>query len=174
MSKIIPTLSLVLALFSTQLMAAENCPIPNQVQFEQVGKTRLKVLFWSVYDADLWTDSGTYQQFERRVLRLNYLRDIAADDLVDTTADEWRRLGIEVTAEHQQWLTELRTMWPDVKKGDCIMLVEDEQGHTEFYNAKGSLGRIESDLFTDHFLAIWLAENSRFDDERKQLIGVSP
>lgn len=174
MGKYLPCLSLVLLLLSAPVTASENCPIPNQEQYEQVGKTRLKVLFWSIYDADLWTDTGRYDQFNQRVLRLNYLRSISADDLVDTTADEWQRLGIELTADHQQWLIELRRMWPDVDKGDCLMLVENQQGHAQFYNAEGTLGGIESQLFTDHFLAIWLAENSRFDDERKQLLGVSP
>jgi hypothetical protein len=166
--------SFFLLLFSTPVWAAGNCPIPNQSDFEQVGKTRLKVLFWSVYDAELWTDSGNYEQFNQRVLRLNYLRNIAADDLVDSTGEEWQRLGIELSAEHQQWLSDLRTMWPDVRKGDCLMLVETSQGHAQFFNATGPLGTIESDLFTEHFLAIWLAENSRFADERNQLIGVTP
>lgn len=174
MPKIRLLVSILVGLFSVGVSAAEQCPIPNQTAFQQVGETRLKVLFWSIYDAELWTDSGDYSSFTQRVLRLNYLRSISADDLVDTTGDEWQRLGIELTAEHQQWLSELRTMWPDVNEGDCLMLVEDSQGHAEFYNAKGSLGRIESAIFTDHFLAIWLAENSRFDDERKQLLGVSP
>ncbi|CAI8152618.1 MAG: Uncharacterised protein [Pseudidiomarina mangrovi] len=178
MPKIRPLLSLLAGVLAAtgaaNAEAAEQCAIPDQSAFEQVGQTRLKVLFWSIYDAELWTDSGDYSSFTQRVLRLNYLRSISADDLVDTTGDEWQRLGIELSADHQQWLSELRAMWPDVNEGDCLMLVEDNQGHAEFYNANGSLGRIESAIFTDHFLAIWLAENSRFDDERKQLLGVSP
>ena len=173
MANLVRLLSLVTLLACSPVLAAENCPIPNQSDFEQVGKTRLKVLFWSVYDAELWTDSGNYEAFNQRVLRLNYLRNIAADDLVDTTGDEWQRLGIELTADHQQWLIELRNMWPDVRKGDCLMLVENDAGYANFYNAAGLLGTIESPVFTEHFLAIWLAENSRFDDERNQLIGVN-
>lgn len=173
MPKLAAVLSLVALLLTSSVEAAQNCPIPHQNTFEQVGKTRLKVLFWSVYDAELWTDSGNYQQYNQRLLRLNYLRNIAAADLVESTSDEWQRLGIELSAEHQQWLDELRKMWPDVRKGDCLMLVEDSQGHAQFFNASGQLGTIESALFTDHFLAIWLAENSRFDNERNQLIGVN-
>jgi hypothetical protein len=174
MSKLLALASLLLALTSSAVTAQESCPIPPEKSFEQVGKTRLKVLFWSVYDAELWTDSGNYPSYNQRLLRLRYLRSIAADDLVDTTADEWQRLGIELTAEHRTWLTNLRSMWPNVNKGDCLMLVEDDNGFADFYNANGLLGTIESQLFTDQFLAIWLDEKSRFDDERKQLIGVTP
>jgi len=78
MPKLAAVLSLVALLLTSSVEAAQNCPIPDQNTFEQVGKTRLKVLFWSVYDAELWTDSGNYQQYNQRLLRLNYLRNIAA------------------------------------------------------------------------------------------------
>ena len=62
-------------------------------------------------------------------------------------------------------------MWPNVTKGDCITLVETSQGYAEFYGSEGLLGEIPAKQFTDDFLAIWLAEESRFKTERNELIG---
>lgn len=149
------------------------CEPESAQELKPVGKTRLSVWFWDVYDAQLLTDSGNYEDYERRALRLSYLRDIEAQDLVDTTKEEWQRMAIEISAEHEQWLKDLNTMWPDVSEGDCLMLVETEQGHSTFYNAKGRLGEISSAQFTDDFLAIWLSPNSRFKEERNELIGAT-
>jgi hypothetical protein len=147
------------------------CDPDSAKKLKPVGETRLSVWFWDVYDAQLLTDSGNYNDYDRRALRLSYLRDIEASDLVETTKEEWQRLGIDVSSEHQQWLSELNAMWPDVSNGDCLMLVENEQGHSTFYNAEKRLGEIPSAQFTDDFLAIWLSPNSRFKDERNELIG---
>ncbi|WP_417681496.1 chalcone isomerase family protein [Pseudidiomarina aquimaris] len=147
------------------------CEPDSAQDLQAVGKTRLSVWFWDVYDAQLLTDSGNYDDYDRRALRLSYLRDIKAKDLVETTKEEWQRMDIAVTSEHEQWLEKLQEMWPDVSNGDCLMLVETEQGHSSFYNAEGRLGGIDSAQFTDDFLAIWLSPNSRFKDERNELIG---
>ncbi|CUA82547.1 chalcone isomerase family protein [Pseudidiomarina woesei] len=141
-------------------------------ELKPVGKTRLQVWFWDVYDAELRTETGAYtDEAQQRALQLSYLRDIKAKDLVDTTAEEWERLQITITADHQQWLNRLQEMWPNVTEGDCITLVETNEGHAQFFGPEGELGVIESAQFTDDFLAIWLDKNSRFKSERNELIG---
>lgn len=149
------------------------CEPESAQNLQPVGKTRLSVWFWDVYDAQLLTDTGNYDEFNRRALRLTYLREIEAKDLVDTTKEEWQRMDIKITEEHEQWLTKLQDMWPDVSNGDCLMLVETEQGYSTFYNAEGRLGAIKSAQFTDDFLAIWLSPQSRFKEERNELIGAT-
>lgn len=163
--------ALVVSGFHTVAVASQ-CSVDAFDSLQKVGETRLSVWFWDVYDAELRTDTGAFENAQQRALQLSYLRDIQAKDLVDTTAEEWQRLGITVSTEHEQWLQELRKMWPNVSEGDCITLLETEQGHAKFYDPKGELGEIASAQFTDDFLAIWLDENSRFKKERNQLIGV--
>ncbi|WP_411358322.1 chalcone isomerase family protein [Pseudidiomarina salilacus] len=153
--------------------ALASCQTERLSDLDAVGKTRLSVLFWDVYDAELFTDSGNYDTYAQRALRLSYLRDIEAQDLVDTTREEWERLDIKITSEHEQWLSDLAQMWPDVQEGDCLMLLETAEGHSEFYNAETKLGEIPSATFTEDFLAIWLSPESRFRDERDELIGAS-
>lgn len=170
-----------LAAFSGALMAAlitapaqaSQCAASYAEDLELVGETRLSVMFWDVYDARLYTESGEYKDAKQRVLRLDYLRDIEAADLVETTEEEWERLDYEVDAESKEWLAALAEMWPDVSEGDCITLRETSDGYAEFYGNDGLLGTIESATFTQRFLDIWLAEKSRFEDERNELIGAS-
>jgi len=152
---------------------ANECAVSYADDLKLVGETRLSVMFWDVYDARLYTDSGAYEDAKQRLLRLDYLRDIDASDLVETTAEEWERLDYEIDSETKDWLASLSDMWPNVKEGDCITLRETENGYAEFYGNDGLLGTVESKTFTQRFLDIWLAENSRFEDERNELIGES-
>lgn len=161
----------MIMVFATSSYASQCAAVEPFKELKPVGKTRLLVWFWDVYDAELRTETGAYENAQRRALQLNYLRDIKAKDLVDTTEEEWQRLNIRVSDEHKQWLQRLETMWPNVRKGDCITLVETIDGHAQFFGPEGELGVVESAQFTDDFLAIWLDEKSRFKSERDELIG---
>ncbi|WP_113905766.1 chalcone isomerase family protein [Aliidiomarina celeris] len=164
---------LLAATASTEAHSAqclEAIDLPQKV--ERVGETRLRVMFFKVYDALLATNTGDFPNYQTLALELNYLRNIKADTLVDTTADEWKKQGIEVTAEHEQWLTTLRSIWPDVQEGDCLVALHERSQGLRFYNANGELGIIESDTFAEDFLAIWLGEKSSFEKNRDQLLGV--
>ncbi|MDN7124201.1 chalcone isomerase family protein [Pseudidiomarina sp. 1APP75-32.1] len=170
MANVLITITLLTGLLASGAASAQCSPTAAS-SLQTVGSTRLSVWFWDVYDAELLTDSGNYKDYDRRALRLSYLREIEAADLVDTTKEEWQRLGIEITPTHQQWLAKLNRIWPDVQAGDCLMLVENAQGQSQFFNTDKELGTIESSEFTDDFLAIWLSPDSRFKEERNELIG---
>lgn len=159
----------IIALFSLNSYAAE-CTASVPDDFSKVGQTRLSVYFWDVYDATLYSPSGKYKQDERQALLLEYLRDIKAKDLIETTEEEWQKLELN-SDKHEQWLEKLDAIWPDIKEGDCLLLVEKKDGAAEFYQGDKLLGEIEDKDFTEQFLAIWLSENSRFESERNELIG---
>ncbi|NQZ15954.1 MAG: chalcone isomerase family protein [Idiomarina sp.] len=161
--------ALLVSALSTPAFAA-SCEASVPGDFSKVGETRLSVLFWDVYDATLYSPSGEYEKSERQALNLNYLRDIDADDLIETTEEEWQKLKLD-SSEHEGWLAKLKDIWPNIKKGDCLLLVESDNGYAEFYQGEELLGTVESQVFTDQFLAIWLSPESRFEDERNELVG---
>lgn len=161
--------ALLVSALSTPAFAA-SCEASVPGDFSKVGETRLSVLFWDVYDATLYSPSGEYEKSEQQALNLNYLRDIDADDLIETTEEEWQKLKLD-SSEHEGWLAKLKDIWPNIKKGDCLLLVESDNGYAEFYQGEELLGTVESQEFTDQFLAIWLSPESRFEDERNELVG---
>src|SRR5690606_21102344 len=112
-------------------------------------------MFWDVYDAQLYSDSGNYEDAEKTALKLTYLRDIDAEDLVETTQEEWERLDYEIDDQAKSWLSKLNEIWPDVTDGDCIMLVTEADGTSIFYGNDGELGRVDDKDFSERFLAIW-------------------
>lgn len=160
-----------LAGLPTTAVAQQQCYSSVTSELEAVGETRLRVYFFRVYDATLFTDSGSYPDDTQVALQLNYLRSIRASQLVDTTRDEWEKLGYDIDDQAEQWLEQLAQIWPDVDQGDCLIAHTQSNQGVRFYNDQGALGEIEDSEFTERFLAIWLSENSSFRRNRDELVG---
>ena len=78
--------------FSLCLLALLLAGNAQAEQLQLVGKARLEVLFWSIYDSRLYTADGSYTDGQRPLrLELEYLRDIEAADLVEQTRNEWHQ-----------------------------------------------------------------------------------
>ena len=87
-------------LYTVLLTAFANAQAVPWERLQLTGEARLKVLFWNVYDARLFTADGNYVDDRYPVaLQLNDLRDIDKDDLVDETLNQWRQQGLT----HLRW-----------------------------------------------------------------------
>ncbi len=135
------------------------------------GEARLKVLFWNVYDARLYTADGRYRERSYPIaLQLDYLRDIESADLVDETLRQWQQQGLDENPKIGDWLGQLGELWPDVTEDDAITLVVDAGGASRFYFNDTLLGGIDDPEFADYFAAIWLSDNTTSPRVREQLI----
>lgn len=143
-------------------------------QFRTVGEGHFRYLFWSLYDAQLKTQDGSFQSVKSNkplALTLTYQREISRDDFVEATLDQWRHLFGEVSASQTQWGQQLRQIWRDVKQGDRLSCIVDERGHAHFYLNQQLLGAVVDPLFSEQFLAIWLDERTSAPTLRRQLLG---
>ena len=142
-------------------------------KLKQVGEAKLKILFWDVYNSSLYNQTGKYQadQFPQ-ALNINYLRDIDAEDLIGRTQDEWEKLGID-KAVYAPWITLLTDIFPDIKKGDTLLLNVSENHKSEFFFNGKTIGQITDQTFGINFLRIWLDENSSYPKVRNKLIGLN-
>ncbi|WP_194755550.1 chalcone isomerase family protein [Aliidiomarina indica] len=145
----------------------------TQVEFHKVGETRLRVMFFRIYDAALYSDTGDYEDAQALALKINYARSFSASDLVEQTRDEWERMGYSIDAQKQEWLETLSGIWPDVGRGECIVAHTFGNGQTFFHGQQGFLGVIDAEEFAERFLGIWLSEDARFRSNRDELVGIS-
>ena len=176
----ISILMLVIAWCITGLaQAAVKSPLPEVVKlqwqgFEMVGQTTLKRFGLHIYDASFWVLEDKLPDFMNSntcALSITYARNIRAKNLLSNTKKEWNRLGLADKHPIDAWLKILKNLWPDVKKGDQLVVVTQPDGKTTFFNNQSSLGTIDDSEFGAAFLAIWLDENSRFKKNRKELLG---
>ncbi len=135
----------------------------------RVGQAKLEVLWFDIYKAYLYCRDGAYRTDSPCLLKVNYLRNISADDLLEETDKQWQ--GKVEPEQKQTWLKQLETMWPDIQKGDSLSFYRDEIGVGHFYFNNKHIGSIESDVFSQRFLDIWLADSSDYPELAKKLRG---
>jgi hypothetical protein len=141
------------------------------IDFKKVGEAKLEILFWDVYKSELYTLNGAYQKdVFPQALKVHYLRNIKAKDLIERTEEEWQKLGVN-SQTSAPWIKQLSTMWPDIKKGDELLILVNKNGDSDFYFNQQSIGAIKDNEFGSSFLRIWLDEKSSYPDLQKKLIG---
>lgn len=137
----------------------------------KVGEAKLEFLFWDIYSSELYTQSGEYSAKAYPIaLKIHYLRDIKSADLVEKTQEEWEKLGFSQD-ETTHWIAILSDMWPNIKKGDELILKVEHSNSSTFFINNEVLGSIDDPNFGDSFLAIWLDEKCSFPALRRKLIG---
>ncbi len=147
---------------------------PLLPQHQLIGKSRLTVWGFQVYDARLWAapgfkaDSLPSQSF---ALELAYLRDFANTDVAKRSILEMRRSAEISEAQAKAWTTEMLRVIPDVKKGDRIMGVNRPGvGALFLVNGKPS-GEIRDTEFARLFFGIWLSPKTSEPKLRSALLA---
>lgn len=129
-------------------------------QARPTGKTRMRFLGLSIYDAALWVTPGfaasTYA-LHPLALELRYLRNLNGKSIAERSLQEMRRSGPLEQATEQRWLRAMQEAFPDVKNGDRLTGVHQPGADTQFF-FNGSLRATVSDpTFGPVFFGIWLA-----------------
>lgn len=137
-----------------------------------VGKARLSVMLWDVYDATLYAPEGTWRKDRPFALSLHYLRDINGKDIADRSVQEMRKQGYRDEITLAAWHSQMRSIFPDVKNGTVLSGIFIPGKDTRFYEGDHLIGTIKGDLFAQWFFGIWLSENSSEPVLRKQLLGL--
>ncbi|MFC3032054.1 chalcone isomerase family protein [Pseudoalteromonas fenneropenaei] len=132
------------------------------------GEATMQYLFWDLYHAKFYSEQNVLTP--PMALELTYLREISSAQLVEATRDEWQKQGRK-SAQHQKWLKQLATLWPDVKEGDSLLLYVEASGASHFYFNQQQLGDMADSEFGEEFLAIWLGEQTSEPGLRSQLLG---
>lgn len=136
------------------------------------GEGEMSVLFWELYNAELFGQSAQYQPTSYpQALKITYYRDIEKQDLIKATADQWTHIGF-THPNTNAWLESLNDLWPEIKEGDVLTIVVKSDGSSTFYSQLGELGAVEDKDFGPAFLAIWLSEHTSEPKLRAKLIGI--
>jgi hypothetical protein len=154
-------------------------PLPTNVtknwsNFELVGQTTLRRYGFEVYDSSFWVlgdKASDYLINNTCALSITYTRKIRAQQLLSSTKKEWEHLGFVGKYPLDAWLTILSNIWPDVDKGDQLVIVATPEGKSIFYSNNQVLGTIDDPDFGNAFLSIWLSEKSRYKQNRRELLG---
>jgi len=137
-----------------------------------VGEARLKFLFLKIYDAKLSAANGIWDNNTPFALSLTYLRDFAGEEIASRSIDEMRDIGYKDEVLLAKWYEQMRSVFPNVKEGENITGIMDENQHTHFYHQGKLVGSIDDKTFGQSFFGIWLNEKTSEPKMRKQLLGL--
>lgn len=158
-------------LLSTSAFADVTVASRHVPEADLVGKARLKVLFWKVYDAELYAPNGAWSSNEPFALTLNYLRKLEGEQIAKRTIVEIRNQGFEDEVTLARWFDAMNTIIPDVEKNTRITGVMDAAQNTLFYRDGELIGEIREPLFSQKFFDIWLGAKSSQPKMRRKLLG---
>ena len=143
-------------------------------QHRLVGKGRLTVWGFQVYDARLWAlpgfkpDNLSAHPF---ALELAYLRNFSSKDTAERSISEMRRSAVISDSQANTWLAELQRVIPDIKKGDRVMGIHRQDVGAQFLvNGKAS-GEIRDAEFARLFFGIWLSPKTSEPKLRAALLA---
>lgn len=146
--------SLLLALLAWPLLPAlASPPLPG---LRRWGRGSYRYYGFHIYDATLW--AGDDPLHPPLVLRLDYKRSIAGRDIVAASVREMRKLLADA-ARLDAWGEAMARIFPDVRDGDHLLGVWNEQGVAFLHDGR-ELGRIDDPEFARAFFGIWLDEKT--------------
>jgi hypothetical protein len=172
----------VLALASAAAPAHASAPdtsLDTALQNKQeVGSARLRVWGFEVYDVRLKAgpgfDSARFADV-RLALELSYLRNLKGADIAERSLDEMRNLEPIAPAQAEVWLTAMRSLFPDVKKGDRLAGIHQPGRGAVFYLNDRLLGEVADPRFSRLFFGIWLSPKTSQPAMRESLLqGLAP
>jgi hypothetical protein len=138
------------------------------------GQARLVVYGFNIYDAKLWTDgnfSAANYATESFALELRYLRNFSGESLAARSVKEMRRLSDVGDEKAEQWLQQMKQVFPNVKKGDQLIGIHRPDGSASFILNSKTIGEVRDEEFTRLFFGIWLSARTSEPKLRSELLG---
>lgn len=136
-----------------------------------VGKGRLSIAFWDVYDATLYAPQGKWSPVTPFALSIHYFREIEGKDIADRSVKEIRQQGFADEVKLAAWNTQMKSLFPDVKNGSVLTAVFYPDKETVFYDGEKQIGSIKGEEFAKYFSGIWLGEKTSEPELRQELLG---
>lgn len=137
------------------------------------------VLSWSVfkiYEATVWINSpdAYFNADQHFALQLDYLRNIAGNQLAASSMAEMIRLYPESALHFSAWQKHLDTIARDMQRGDTLTIEfhpTPDIGARFFLN-DAFLAEVADVGFADAFAAIWLDPRTKAPDLRAKLLAL--
>lgn len=141
-------------------------------QAQEVGKGRLSVVFWDVYDATLYAPNGKWDPNKPYALSIHYFREIEGADIAKRSIEEIQKQGFLDAVKLDQWHKKMQKIFPDVRNGSELTAILTTQRSTIFFSDGRRIGSIADAEFGVHFFNIWLSEKTSEPMLRKKLLGL--
>ena len=140
-----------------------------------VGQGMFRWFGLSVYKARLWGDkakvTATGWPASSFALELEYTRKIEGEDIAIASIDEIKKLGLGTNAQHDQWLAEMKKLFPNVDEGNKLTGIFIPEQASRFFLDGKPIGEIDDPEFGPAFFSIWLHPKTSAPKLRRLLLN---
>ncbi len=140
---------------------------------QQVGEARYQFLGLRLFDASLWSETGSFSWSNQFALSLDYARPFSANALTAQTISEMSQRGAGDAGSLQPLAAQLRTCFADVSRGDRITGLSSGPNTARFYYNGRVRCEVEWPGFRRAFFGIWLDASAGNRALSEQLRGES-
>lgn len=172
------TLMMFHGLQSAGAQAAVAVPAHIHEEIQQAALQGRGSFLWfglHIYDASLWSTAEGYNpdsdKPQRFALDLVYARSLYGSKIADASIDEIEKLNLGTPEKRHRWLTQMKSLFPDVKQGSHITGIHIPGEAARFYLNGKLLGEIRDAEFAHAFFAIWLDKKTSSPNLRSKLLG---
>ena len=137
-----------------------------------IGTGRLTVLFWDIYNIQLWAPDGHYRPDKPFALELQYQRSVDRKTIAKTSVEEIQQQANLERDLLADWQMQLIQVFPDIQKGDRLIGLYHPQMPSQFFLNGKLIGEIDDADLSRHFFDIWLSEETSKPQLRLQSLGM--
>ncbi len=170
-------LALVACLLSLSAFAQTSPTYVRQVLPEStlVGQGVYRWFGLSIYKARLWGDKTKVTAAgwpgSSFALELEYTRTLYGEKIAVASIDEIKKLGVGTNAQHDQWLADMKKIFPNVDEGQQLTgIFAPGQPSRFFFNGK-PIGDVADPEFGPAFFGIWLHPKTSAPKLRQLLLN---
>jgi len=136
-----------------------------------VGQARFQVLFFKIYDAQLFAPKGQYDPNAPYALRLTYLINGKKDRIISQTVKELKRQGAASDNVIESWQPLMERAFRDMPKGSSADFIKTGDGRLVLVTEGRIIAEIDDRDFTRALMDIWLGPDVRDADFQSALMG---
>jgi len=138
---------------------------------ERVGTARFKVMFFKIYDAELFAPNGRFDPKGPYGLRLTYLVDAKKDRIVSSTVKEMKRQKAASKSTIESWIPLMERHFIAMDKGGQAGFLDTGDGRL-LVTANGQvIGEIDDRKFITALMDVWLGPKVRDKEFQDRLMG---
>ncbi len=168
------TLALLIAALLIGLQGAQAEVLDRLVpDAELVGEARFKVMFFKIYDAQLYAPNGRYSAGNPYSLRLHYLINAKKGRIVSSTVKEMRRMKAASNAQIESWVPVMDSAFIDMPKGSHADFIHTSDGRLTLVADGEIISVIEDTVLAKAIMDIWLGPKVRDQRFQDNLMGRS-
>ena len=137
---------------------------------KRVGAARFQVLFFKIYDAELFAPNGDFSRTGPYALRLTYLIDAKKDRIISSTVKEMRRQKAASKSVIDSWIPLMERHFIAMDKGGQAGFIHTGDGRLVTANGR-VISEVVNAAFITALMDVWLGPKVRDKGFQDSLMG---